>query len=364
MTWLALADPVERRFSYSGIGRDRQKARLHPEVGDYLLTRGSIVFELRIQPQTQPHVLLGFTEGWPDQRSLTFQAIPGGGVSLVQVEGQHIAHAAVQHIVPSRTDVLRVTFSWDAPKAFGLLTVERPEEHKVTSSRVQNIRPIPLQSLRKMILGQGDAALSDDLVFCGLSDAVEPVGPTPSLSPDAMVLTPAGYVPIKTLKRGDTVVSRGGDVVPVLHSLSRSVPARGSFAPIRLRAPYFGLLDEVVVSPEQRLVIDGSEVEYLFNEEAVLVPSRHLINGFAGREVTMGPVVRYTQLILPAHEAMIVAGTSFESLYIGRIRRKADFLAATLMRDLDRNSLPEHGRASFKELKWFDSIHLARQRAA
>ena len=85
------------------------------------------------------------------------------------------------------------------------------------------------------------------------------------------------------------MLTRGGGVVPVLHKLDRVVPARGSLAPVRLRAPYFGLLDDVIVAPEQRLVIDGSEVEYLFNQEAVLVPARHLVNGFAAMAESASP---------------------------------------------------------------------------
>lgn len=364
MTWLALADPVERRFSLRGIGADTYEKRLHPENEDYVLAQGSIVFEARIAPDSHPHVLLSFTEGWPNQRSLTFQAIPGGGISMVQVEGEAIAHGAIQHAISARTDVLRVTFSWNGLKNSGFLTVERPEEHQVSSRIVTGARPIPLHALRRLFLGRGDCCLSDDLVFAALSDCIEPVGPTPSLSPDAMVLTPLGYKPAGDIKRGDTVVSRGGAIVPVLHSFSRSVPARGSYAPVRLRKPYFDLLEDVVVSPEQRLVIDGSEVEYLFNQEAVLIPARHLVNGFAARKEKAGPVVSYAQLVLPAHEAMIVAGTPLESLYIGRLRRKPELLRSTIMHDTDRNTLPEHGRAAFKELKWYDAIHLARQRAA
>jgi len=244
------------------------------------------------------------------------------------------------------------------------LTVERPEEHQVTSTPVRDVRPMPLHALRNLLMGRGDQTRAGDVVFVALSDDVEPVGPVPSLDPDAMIETPFGYKPAGTLQRGDTVVSRGGTVVPVLHRIDRCVPARGSFAPIRLRAPYFGLLQDVRVAPEQRLVIDGSEVEYLFDQEAVLVPARHLDNGFAARKEATGATVRYTQLILPAHEPMMVSGTAMESLYIGRLRRNPALLRMTLLDGLDRSTLPEHGRAAFKELKWYDAIHLARQRAA
>ncbi|MBW4706943.1 Hint domain-containing protein [Roseobacter sp. YSTF-M11] len=364
MAWLAISDHKERRFSLRGVGHDRHDSRLYPGDDGFLLARGSLTFETRLSPDGRPQVLLGYSYGWPDQRSLTFQAIPGGGISLVQVQGENIAHAALQHSTPARTDVLRITFSWDAPNAWARLTVERPEEHQIASVMVRDVRPMALQDLRNMLMAQEDHGFASDVVFAALSDQIEPVGPMPSLSPLAAVATPNGYRALGTLKRGDTVYTRGGDIVPVLHRVDRTVPARGSFAPVRLRAPYFGLLEDVIVTPEQRLVIDGSEVEYLFSQEAVLTPARHLINGFAALSESTGPTQQYSQVILPGHEAMMVAGTALESLYIGRLRRKPAHLPATVLRGFDRNSLPEHGRAAFKVLKWFEAIHLARQRAA
>ncbi|MFK7744656.1 MAG: Hint domain-containing protein [Roseobacter sp.] len=364
MTWLAVSDVAERRFSRRGVGHDRTETKRHPDTHEYLLSRGSLVFETRISPDGRPQILLGYNKSWPAQRSLTFQAIPGGGISMVQVNGENIAHTAIQHAISARTDVLRITLSWDAPKGWAQFTVERPEAQKVSSKLVQGIKPIPLCDLRDMMLSLDDSTFSKDVIYAALSDAIEPVGPVPSLHLDAMINTPRGYQTAGSLQRGDTVVTRDGDVVPILHTVKRCVPARGSFAPVRLRAPYFGLLEDVIVSPEQRLVIDGSEVEYLFNQEAVLVPARHLVNGFAARLEPPQPTAVYTQFILPKHEAVMVAGTPLESLYIGRLRRNRAILQNTVLKNLDRNQLPEHGRAVYKELKWYDAIHLARQRAA
>jgi hypothetical protein len=364
MSWLGLADDRERRFSPRGIGDDRAEARRHPATDDYLLARGTILFETRMTPDRRPHPLIGFDQSWPNQRSLSFQAIPGGGISLVQVDGERIAHEAIQHAVPTRTIILRITFSWDAPRNEARLTVERPDTHEISSKIVRDISPMPLRNLRDMIMGRGNCSFDKDVVFVAVSDTVEPVGPTPSLAGHAMVETPFGFRQAQDLERGDTVRTRDGDVVPILHRIDRTLPARGSFAPVHLRAPYFGLLDDVLVSPQQRLVIDGSEVEYLFGQEAVLVPARHLVNGFAARKEPPRPTVRYTQFILPKHEAIMVAGTALESLYIGRLRRKPDVLDATLLKGIDRGTLPEHARPAFRELKWYDAIHLARQRAA
>ncbi|MEM1074863.1 MAG: Hint domain-containing protein [Pseudomonadota bacterium] len=364
MSWLALVDKAERRYSLRGIGHDRKDRRLHPESEDYLLRCGSIVFETRISPDRRPQPLLAFNRSWPNQRSLTFQAIPGGGISMVQVEGETIAHAAVQHALPARTDVLRVTFSWDCRRQLARLTVERPETHQITSTIVRDVQPLPLADLRRWILGRGDQRIDPDVIFLALSDEFEAVGPSPTLHPDAMIETGQGFRRAGDLTSGDTLRSRDGNLTPILHRVDRVVPARGSAAPLRLRAPYFGLRDDVVVAPEQRLVIDGSEVEYLFNQEAVLVPARHLVNGFSATEEPVFPTARYTQFILPAHETICAAGTMLESLYLGRLRRNTGLLPATILHRFERNHLPEHAAPVYKELQWYDAIHLARQRVA
>lgn len=364
MSWLGLADRTERRFSLRGIGADRASTRRHPEDESYLLARGTLLLETRMTAGERPHELFGYHQSSPNPRSLSFQAVPGGGVSLVQMEDDHIAHAALQHRVIGRTDVLRITFAWDCPRNWARLTVERPETDQVSSVPVEGIRPVPLYVLHDLIMGRGKQYFDADVIYAALSDTVEPVGPMPSLSVEAMVATPRGYAPAGKLKRGDTVLTREGEGVPILHRIDRTCPARGSFAPVRLRAPYFGLLDDVIVAPQQRLVIDGSEVEYLFNQEAVLVPARHLVNGFAAQQETSQATASYCQFILPKHEAILLAGTGAESLYIGRIRRKPELMTQTLLREFDRNTLPEHGQPAFKELKWYDAIHLARQRAA
>ncbi|MFC3118947.1 Hint domain-containing protein [Jhaorihella thermophila] len=102
------------------------------------------------------------------------------------------------------------------------------------------------------------------------------------LPPDTPIATPEGFRAAGALRRGDTVVTAGGEIAPVLHRLDRTVPAMGRFRPIRLRAPYFGLMRDIVIAPSQRLVVRGSEVEYLFNHEAAMIEAGHLAGGKSG----------------------------------------------------------------------------------
>lgn len=364
MTWLALSDHDDRRFSLRGLGADKQDKPLLADHPQSLLTRGTIMFETRLSPDGKPQVLFGYKTTFPALRSLTFQAIPGGGIAMVQVQDQDICHAAIQMSETGRTDVVRITYSWDCNADWARMTLERPEDAQISHAYIDVPKPLSLDDIRDLMLGRSDHSFSADMVFAALSDQIEPIGPMPSLHPTTAVATPRGYKEVGQLQRGDTVLTGNAGTVPVLHSLSRTVPARGSYRPVRLRAPYFGLQQDIIVSPDQRLIIDGPEVEYLFNQEAVLVPARHLVNGFAALEEPCGPVIRYAQLLLPSHETLLAAGTTLESLYIGRIRRNGQHLANSLLQSLDRGTLPEHGRPAHHVLRWYDAIHLARQRAA
>ena len=363
MTWLALCDHDERRLSLRGLGADRKDSPVLADDPDTLLTRGSILFETRLSADGRPQVLFAYKDTFPTMRSLTFQAIPGGGIAMVQVQGDRISHAAIRHGREERTDVLRITYSWDCDHDWARMTLERPEEDTVSSTYLDAPMPLTLADVRGLMLGRSDQTFAADMIFAALSDQIEPIGPMPALLPQTPLATPWGYQTVGKLRRGDTVQTRGDGVVPVLQQVARRVPARGSFQPVRLRAPYFGLRQDIIVGPEQRLIIDGPEVEYLFGQEAVLVPARHLVNGFAALAEPCGPVITYSQLLLPRHETVIAAGAPVESLYIGRMRRDVNLLGGSLLHASDRSLLPEHPKPAHQVLRWHDAIHLARRRA-
>lgn len=364
MTWLALVDHNDRRLSLHGLGAEKRAEPICPDRPDQVLSRGSIVFETQVSEDSRPQVLFGYTTPHPMHRSLVFQAIPGGGLAMVQVQGDSIAHAAIAHKNAGRVEVVRVTYAWDIKYNWGRLTLEQAGEAFETSVAVENPLPLTLDDLRDLMLGRGQQTYAQDMVFAALSDQIEPIGPNPSLTPNTPIATPWGFRDAGSLKRGDTVYSAQGDVVPVLQNVSRCVPARGSFAPIRMRAPYFGLQQDIFVAPDQRIAIDGPEVEYLFSCEKVLAPARHLVNGFAALDEPWGHTIRYNQLILPQHETVLAAGAPLESMYIGRMRRDAHQLASSVMFGVDRNDLPEHAAPIHKVLKWYEAIHLAKRRAA
>lgn len=364
MGWIALADQDGAQFDPRGLGMPTNAPDMVAQGRDALLARGSLVIETRLPGSVQPVPLILFGRGgdWPFRFSLL--AIPGGGLSLTMDQGGEMLQRTITHSDLGGMDVLRMTYSWDAPRKWGFLALERADHQKVVLLHLQSPRPMRLSDARALLCEGQDRYLAPEVLFLALSSKMEPVGPIPTLHPDAPIATPRGYRRAGDLRRGDTVTSGSGAVVPVLHRLERTVPALGSFAPVRLRAPYFGLREDVCVAPAQRLVISGSEVDYLFGQEAVLFPARHLSGGVALARVACGPTITYTQLLLPAHETLNLGGTTAESLYIGRIRRNRALLAVSLLAGIDRQTLPDHGRSIYPVLRAFEAMVLADQRAA
>jgi len=366
MAWIAISDHEEQRFSLSGLGGDAGRARTAREklTPDTLLTRGSILLETRLAPEGRSQTLLSYRRMHPWVSGFSIQSIPNGGIAVVINQGNEVFHTALAHDATGRGDILRITWAWDAPARWGQLGIERVGSDKRFLARVDNPKPLMLADLQVMAMDPMQRHLDPDVTFFAVSEEVEPVGPMPTLTTHVPIATPYGYRAAGQLKRGDLVRTADDWSVPVLDTVRRTVPARGSFRPVRLRAPYFGLEQDIIVAPDQRLVIGGSDVEYMFGQERVLVPARHLINGIAAQYCTAGTTASYTQIVLPNHQAMQIPGTLLESLYLGRLRRKPEHFAASLLASHDRSILPEHANPAYPVLKHFEAVTLAQKRAA
>jgi hypothetical protein len=57
------------------------------------------------------------------------------------------------------------------------------------------------------------------------------------------------------------------------------LPARGSFAPILLRGPYYDVRGDVLVSADQHIALTCDAAEYMFGCESVLVAARDVVDG-------------------------------------------------------------------------------------
>lgn len=327
--------------------------------------RGSLVVETRLAATQAPQTILALTLTQPTHGTLTLKAVPGGGIVLVIARRHEIYHAAVRLDAEARTDILRITYSWDHKGGRGRLAIEWPERQITRWSDTGPAIPIGAQDIQRLGGFFDLREAHPDLIYAALSDIVEPLGPMPTLALETPILTPDGYRCAGRMRRGDCVVEPDGRPPEiVLDAVTRTVPAFGSFAPVRLRAPYFGLTRDIVVAPEQRLLVGGSEVEYTFGCEHVLVPARHLVNGIAAMWADHDGLAQYVQLLLPRHAPVIAAGTVIESLFVGRMRRNEPVRRASLLGGGDPVFLPEQAPAPYRVLSPFEAMTLANRRAA
>ena len=362
MTWIAIRDRDDALFAPQGLSRN---AAPEEEDLDRPMARGSLLLETRLSPYSGPQLLLGLKRKFDAAMSLMLRAMPGGGISLVHTRKGEMCHAALTHDAEARrTDVLRITYSWDVAHGWARLAVERPDVAHCFQSVVATPVALTRADVHDLIHNPAAAVLDEDVLFVAVSDRIEPIGPMPGLMATLPVATPHGEQALGDLRRGDLVETLAGKAVPVLEVVRRTVPARGLFEPVRLRHPYFGLERDIVVTPGQRMLVGGSRVEYLFGREHVLVPAGHLTGGAAGVREKGHALVTYTQLLLPEAEAIYAAGAYLESLDIGRLRRKRDLLAASLLGRCARNHLPEHVARPYPVLGGFEANTLAAQLSA
>ena len=360
MTWFAISGQNESWFSPVS----KSGAHLFDTGKDALVLSGSILIETRFPVLQRPRPLLLYENDgeWPFHLSL--QAVPGGSLTLIFDQNGDLVHHVFGGADAGRTDILRISYSWDAPAKSGRLVLERSDRDDVQIVPVTSPRPVRVKDIESIMKPGPSRYMAPELIFVAASDKTEPVGPMPSLWPDTPVATPDGFRHIQDLKRGDLVLTPDWRSVPVLHNISRTVPAQGSFAPVKIFAPYFGLRQDITTAPFQSLITMGSEVEYLFGKESVRFRAGHLTGGQSTTDISHPRVVTYHQLLLPENEILNVAGAMLESLWIGRLRRKPVPLAASILAKTDRNTLPEHAPSEIPALGAFEAAVLSEHRAA
>ena len=152
--------------------------------------------------------------------------------------------------------------------------------------------------------------------------ASEPCGVI-CFTPGTRLLTPQGLKRIADLREGDMVQTKDNGAQPVRWIGSRRMTgarlyAMPKFRPVRIRA---GALhqdvpdEDLIVSPEHRMLIKGAVAQELFNTPEVLVKAKDLINGdtilvdLALREVT------YVHVLLDDHQVLWANGMQTESFH-------------------------------------------------
>lgn len=142
------------------------------------------------------------------------------------------------------------------------------------------------------------------------------VSSVPCFVAGTMIQTPCGHERVERLALGDLVDTQDSGPQHLRWIGRRTVKAEGDFAPIRIQAGTFGDHNELLVSPQHRVLVRDSLAELLFGEGEVLIAAKDLVND---RSVTRQPGgnVTYVHLMFDKHEVIYSEGLATESFLPG-----------------------------------------------
>ena len=242
-----------------------------------ILHRGQFVIEMTM-PLLEWVVLLEHHSnvGWP--RTFTLMFDPQIGFVIAHRQGERLVRHLLPGPLPSGVGPGRLTFDFDAPARRWSLRFEYllGEEPQQISSR--GLDPLPLLIGDIAALCTTPRASSPTLWFGASFGKTLPTS-APWIGLRTEVETSLGPIAAGNLRPGDVIMTLDQGPQPLLACQPLSLPARGSFAPVLLRAPYFGQRQDILVSADQLIAIGGLETEYLFDQDSVLAPAATLVDG-------------------------------------------------------------------------------------
>jgi hypothetical protein len=213
------------------------------------------------------------------------------------------------------------------------------------------------------ILGDGD---SENFNFTYTIDdgtntdiGIVNVSSIPCFVAGTLIATELGQRNVESLELGDLIMTKDDGLQPLRWKGQRTVAAEDDFAPIRICANTFGQHDDLMVSPEHRVLIRDNLAKLLFGEQEVLVSAKELVND---RSVTrcVGGEVTYVHLMFDRHQVVYSAGLATESFLLGPqttkvFERKVIDEICTLFPEIDPETGLGYSPAARRVLKHFEA---------
>ncbi|WP_420861624.1 Hint domain-containing protein [Algirhabdus cladophorae] len=312
MSWIGLCDFEQPAFRVGGLHNPDRP----PNATDSVLAKGTILAEVLLTPSTSDHVILDYkcSGDWPLR--VNIQKATCGTFWMYIEQGRYNHLHALPTPLAHFAGTVQISYSWDGPSRLGHLGVYVPATGLVYQNHLDAPRPMPMGALADMTLTQSTRRHCDGLAFFAVSNQVEPLGVPLGLTSGTTVLCKKAPRTVGDLRPGMTVVCHGQPDQQVQWAGSRLRPARGAALPIRIRAPYLGLTQDLIVAADQKIALDGPDVEYLFSQESVLVRARDLIHGPMAMIEMRPKVMRYAHVFLTNQSMIRANGCLTESLHL------------------------------------------------
>jgi hypothetical protein len=174
------------------------------------------------------------------------------------------------------------------------------------------------------------------------------VAPTdlPAFASGAVVPTTEGRMPVEALRPGMSVLTVGGERMALRWIESRARLCLGRLAPVRLRAPYFGLARDICVTAETRVLRKGPVIEYIFGHERVLIRAGDMTVSPGAVRDRQVPVRVFHHLMLDDHACLPIDGCGVETALLSDVIAAEDASPRHSLSEADRTPcLPVLDRA-------------------
>ena len=192
--------------------------------------------------------------------------------------------------------------------------------------------------------------------------AIVEITQVPCFTSGTWIDTPDGPRLIDDLREGDFVMTRDAGPQPLRWIGQRQVAATGSFVPIRLRKGAFGATDELLLSPQHRILVVHYWADLMFGEHEVFVKAKDLLSYNNISSATDLTEVTYFHLLFDEHQIVTANGVNCESYLPGAMTAEqfdsgAQDEIIELFPDL-RDGFDSYGSAARRILKSFEATAL------
>lgn len=241
---------------------------------------GVFVVELAL-PITDTAVLFDMQSAGDTPRTFTLFHDPLVGLVLVHRQGSAVVRHALPGPLPYQTATGRLSLRFDAGQHHWQMTLDLLGLDDTPPLRASGSDPLPFltSDLHGLSKGAARAARHSAVLWFGLTQGGDLPARAPWIGQRTPIETARGPVMAGHLKPGDLIATADGGLLPLRRLRHLDLPACGSFAPVILRAPFFGNSHDLLVSSDQRIALSGPEVEYIFGEDEVLVEAGSLVDG-------------------------------------------------------------------------------------
>lgn len=344
---------------------DRKRGPLPVPAGDVEgdLTEGAFDIRFTYTPDAERQNLIRFAVRDPELVTFIVRLDPDGQVHVMTRRGDQASHHVVQIPPVEAGEPIHLRSVWRADGS-GVLALHAVHADIWAVASIPGVVPMTRTDVHRMMHPGGAGRRADCVHSHSVANCAMPIGPTCDLDGSGQVLTQEGPMRLADVRPGQSIITETGAAVRVMWVGQVSEPGVSVSAPVHLQAPYYGLRQDMIMAREARIVLGGSDIEYLFAEDRVSVRVQDLCDGRAMRPVHNAGATVYTQVLLDRPAVFDLSGAKVSSfdpkaLLGDELLRRHSVLAGLPPELISRDEAEAR-----VELRPFEAISLRGMRAA